>query len=69
VSVRAEVGGVSLLVEDIGRGFDLESAGSGGGMGLGSIRERAAKLGGSLEVVSAPGNGTTVSVSLALGSG
>jgi signal transduction histidine kinase len=69
VTVRAEAEDVSLLVEDNGRGFDLQSAGSGGGIGLVSIRERAEKLGGSLKVVSAPGNGTTVSVSLALGDG
>ena len=69
VTVRAEDRQVSLIVEDNGRGFDPQSAESGGGMGLVSIRERAEKLGGSLEVVSAPGNGTTVSVSLALGDG
>jgi PAS domain S-box-containing protein len=69
VTIRAEDRHVSLVVEDNGRGFDPQSAGSEGAMGLVSIRERAEKLGGSLEVVSMPGEGTTVSVSVELGGG
>ncbi len=54
-----------LTVTDDGVGFDpaLRSAGGGrGGYGLTSMRDRAAAVGGSLAVESAPGGGTTVTV-------
>ena len=53
---------VSLVVEDDGRGFDVEEALSRGRLGLLGVRERAEMLGGWLEIESAPGAGTTVSV-------
>jgi signal transduction histidine kinase len=69
VTICADDRHVSLVVEDNGRGFDPQSAGTEGGMGLVSIRERAEKVGGSLEVLSMPGEGTTVRVSVALDGG
>lgn len=55
-------------VEDNGQGFDLESwlnsAAEQQSLGLVSMRERAALLGGQLEVASQPGRGTTVSFTL-----
>jgi signal transduction histidine kinase len=55
---------VSLVVADDGRGFDPEQMtagrGSGGGLGLASMRERAAVAGGTLRIRSAPGSGTEV---------
>ena len=57
--------GVELEVVDDGRGFDTGAVGEKGGMGLISMRERAEKLGGTLQVISAPGKGTRVSVRLA----
>jgi two-component system CheB/CheR fusion protein len=54
-----------LIVEDNGRGFDHEEqqASDGGrGMGLVSMRERAALVGGSVEIESKQGDGTTVFV-------
>lgn len=53
-----------LIVEDDGKGFDadaalLESAG-GGRFGLLGMRERLALVGGTLEVESQPGSGTTI---------
>jgi PAS domain S-box-containing protein len=64
VTIRSIDNRVSLEVQDNGRGFDPQSAGREGGMGLVSIRERAEKLGGSFAVVSRPGEGTTVRVDL-----
>jgi signal transduction histidine kinase len=64
VTIRAEDKRLCLVVEDNGRGFDPQSAGSEGGLGLISIRERTQKLGGTLEIISAPGKGTTVKVDL-----
>lgn len=46
-----------IEVSDEGRGF---AKGSGGGYGLMGMRERAAGIGGRLEVVSTQGRGTTV---------
>jgi signal transduction histidine kinase len=50
-----------LSVRDDGTGFD-PSAGGNGGLGLASLRERAQKLGASLEIKSAPRSGTRVIV-------
>ena len=59
VSVRLErgAGSVELRVQDDGAGF---KPGKGGRLGLRGMRERAALLGGSVEVVSEPGAGTTI---------
>jgi PAS domain S-box-containing protein len=55
---------VHLNVRDWGPGFDPEQATEGGGpgerLGLSSMRERVALLGGQLEVRSRPGEGTEV---------
>jgi signal transduction histidine kinase len=57
-----------LDVQDNGVGFDPAQialqAGLDHGYGLPALRERAAQLGGSLDVESAPGEGTTVVVAL-----
>jgi signal transduction histidine kinase len=50
-----------LWVRDDGVGFDT-SGSSSGGLGLESMRRRAERIGGRLEVTSAPGQGTTVTV-------
>ena len=55
--------GVSLSVRDDGRGFDPDR--SGHGNGIANMRRRAHDLGGVLDVESAPGDGTTVHLSLA----
>jgi signal transduction histidine kinase len=62
---------VVLDVRDDGRGFDPDRVRPGGvrGRGLAGIRERAAAIGGRAYVESSPGEGTTVSVHLPLGSG
>lgn len=60
---------VVAIIEDNGRGFDVAMArhalgapasGDGGGLGLLGIRERAELLGGTVEIESSPGNGTTL---------
>ncbi len=54
-----------LIVEDNGRGYDPEAeeaAGTNKGMGVTNMRERAALLGGDVEIESTPGAGTTVFV-------
>lgn len=73
VDLSAVVGGgrFTLSVRDDGRGFDV-SARSGDGrprFGLQTMRERAVAIGGELAVTSAPGVGTTVTVTLPVGRG
>jgi signal transduction histidine kinase len=52
---------VVLIVEDDGDGFDVEEkASSQEGLGLLGMSERAALVGGALEIESTPGGGTTV---------
>jgi signal transduction histidine kinase len=61
VQVDAEQGQVVLTVRDNGRGFDT-AAGHPGHFGLGSMRSRAAEIGGQIMITSAPGSGTLVRV-------
>ena len=57
---RAET--VSLIIEDDGIGFDAENAAEANrkGLGLVGMRERAALVGGTVEIESRPGEGATV---------
>ena len=61
-------GEVAMIVEDDGRGFDIEEIrkDASRGMGLMGMRERAATLGGDVQVEARPGSGTTVFVRLPL---
>ncbi len=54
---------VSLEVRDNGLGFGVDAA-SAHGRGLRNIHQRAGELGGDAEIVSAPGRGTSVRVTL-----
>jgi signal transduction histidine kinase len=58
VSLREEDGALVFSVEDDGKGFDAATAAKGAGMQ--NMSDRLAALGGSLEVRSEPGDGTTV---------
>ena len=70
VLVRVETGGnrLRVVVEDDGSGFDPEQAtGQAGAFGLQGMQERADHIGGDLQVRSAPGRGTTVTLELEVG--
>jgi signal transduction histidine kinase len=62
VNVIEAEGNVDVRVTDTGRGFDTASISTG--FGLVGIRERAGLLGGTAEIDSAPGTGTTVTARL-----
>ena len=49
-----------LLIRDNGRGFDQADPSLSKSLGLLGMRERAAILGGHVDISSAPGKGTTV---------
>jgi signal transduction histidine kinase len=57
---------IILIAEDDGTGFDtsiqIVADEPGGGLGLVGMRERAALIGGDVEIESAPGKGTTIFV-------
>jgi signal transduction histidine kinase len=63
VWIRFGNGVVELTVEDDGMGFD-PSALDGHQFGLMGMRERAEELGGSFELVTAPGEGTRIRVTI-----
>jgi signal transduction histidine kinase len=65
IEFEIENGWLKLKVSDNGRGFDL--AGESDGHGLASMRERARKIGGQVEVASRNGKGTTVTLRAPLG--
>jgi signal transduction histidine kinase len=69
LTVSQAAGELRVEVEDDGRGFELDAQGSpagAAGLGILGMRERAAVLGGALEVESAPARGTRVRLSLPL---
>jgi signal transduction histidine kinase len=55
--------GVEVIVQDNGLGFNLAQVNSGG-MGLKNMHERAEQLGGSVEIQSGIGAGTTIRILL-----
>ena len=66
VRLSAQARTVTLEIEDDGRGFEPEAIeadkGAGSGIGLTNMRERAASLGGSCEVISLLERGTRITV-------
>ncbi len=69
VHVRVHFGDAvaRLEIQDDGAGFDPAAVESGGGLGLPGMKERVQKLGGRLEIRSAPGKGTKVAVEVPTG--
>ena len=70
ISFRVHEGEATVKVRDDGSGFDVQRArariAAATGMGLLVMQERVKTLGGSMEIDSAPGRGTSVSASLPL---
>jgi signal transduction histidine kinase len=64
VRVTVAEGRVAMTISDDGQGFDPATMTGLRGMGLQLMRERIGELGGTVEVTSAPGRGTTVSAEL-----
>ena len=66
-------GAVALIVDDDGCGFDSEEppgpATAARGLGIHTMRERAAVLKGTFAIDAAPGRGTRVEVEIPLGRG
>lgn len=62
VTVTRAENQVEMVVTDDGQGFDLDAVRERGGLGLVSMEERAHAVGGTIEIVTAVGRGTTVRV-------
>lgn len=67
VSLTTEDGLLSLYVADNGRGFDTKNLSDSRGLGVAGMRERAALIGGALEIHSRPGEGTRVVLHVPIG--
>jgi signal transduction histidine kinase len=57
-----------LIISDSGKGFDVEAATKGKGLGLTSMRERVRLVNGTIFIQSKPIGGTTIRVRVPLGS-
>ncbi len=64
ISLTADADALKLQVQDNGVGFDVQAKSPG--IGLVSMRERAVAMGGDFRMVSAPGQGVSISVLLPL---
>jgi two-component system NarL family sensor kinase len=60
---------VRLSIADDGVGFDPQTDRRESGLGLRSIVERVERIGGRLDLTTAPGQGTTVCVEVRVGLG
>jgi two-component system, NarL family, sensor kinase len=58
--------GLNVMIEDNGRGFDVNQLLQGKGLGLKSIESRVKYLEGSLNIDSTPNQGTTINIEIPL---
>ena len=68
VQLREDSGEIHLIIRDSGKGFDLEAALQGKGLGLTSMRERVRLVNGTIGIDSKPMGGTTIHVRVPFGS-
>jgi signal transduction histidine kinase len=62
LQLREDPSEIQLIVSDLGRGFDIEVAMRGNGLGLTSMRERVRLVNGTIAIDSKPMGGTTIHV-------
>ena len=62
VQLAENAGEIRLIVSDLGKGFDIESARRSAGLGLTSMQERVRLIGGTIVIDSKPSAGTTIHV-------
>lgn len=60
VELKLEEQMISVLISDLGEGFDLATVDTSSHMGLNSMRERVYAVGGRIEIETAPGKGTRI---------
>jgi PAS domain S-box-containing protein len=62
VQLREDSGEIHLVIRDSGKGFNVEAALQGKGLGLTSMRERVRLVNGTISIESKPMGGTTIHV-------
>jgi signal transduction histidine kinase len=68
VQLAENSGEIHLIVRDWGKGFDIDAARRGKGLGLTSMQERVRLVNGTIAIDSKPMGGTTIHVRVPLGS-
>jgi len=68
VQLREDSGEIHLIIRDSGKGFDVEAALQGKGLGLTSMRERVRLVNGTIAIESKPMGGTSIHVRVPFGS-
>ena len=66
ISLIKDDDGISATIEDNGKGFQLNSANKGDGIGLKNIQTRVNYLKGTLDIDTSPGKGTLVAIHVPL---
>ena len=66
LQLREDSGEIHLIIRDSGKGFDVEAALQGKGLGLTSMRERVRLVNGTFSIESKPMGGTTIHVRVPL---
>ena len=69
MQLREDSGEIHLIILDSGKGFDVEGALQGKGLGLTSMRERVRLVNGTISIESKPMGGTTIHARVPLASG
>jgi signal transduction histidine kinase len=64
VDVRVSEGWINAVIEDNGDGFEPQRLAPAESVGLASMRERVARVGGHFEIVSCPCRGTSVTIGM-----
>ena len=66
IQLSADINEISLLMEDNGKGFDIEEVKQKAGIGLKNMQLRTDYLKGKFEIESSPKNGTTIIIEIPL---
>ena len=66
VRLHEDLGEIHLTIRDLGKGFDMEAARQGRGLGLTSMQERVRLVNGRITIKSKPMAGTTIHVRVPL---
>ncbi|MBN1309783.1 MAG: GAF domain-containing protein [Anaerolineae bacterium] len=66
ISVQEKLKDFRIIIADDGKGFDFSSADNHKGLGLHNIQQRVSAYGGQIDVDTAPGQGTRLTVTLPL---
>ena len=69
VQLTLEDNKLHIVVEDDGKGFDMESTNVFEGIGMGSIQSRVIYLDGKMDIESSPGKGTTFNIEIPIQTG